>query len=295
VLSSLIVAYFQYVNAYEEKVRAQAVSDMSAAKDTFNDISKKFSDAQTLLQLLFRDFTAASDQNASDSARRLAVEDAQAILKKYDETRLSLLEAGEVMARNAEIHIDWATEFRDTREPHYPNSDPLTQTLLRDRNFDCDNYLPDYRNPHNSTGNGNTCLSQRDQVFKWAVGLCPNEKEKGEPVRIDWFSAKHQVLTMHYCFRTLHERLAPARSWASGKDAGPVAASRVELEQMQKAIDNQAARLNEFMGLALFQMEAIRQNYQAAGYICHIPLVSSLPFKGCNPLKTTPFWRLPKS
>jgi hypothetical protein len=298
-LSGLIIGYFQYVNAYQEKVRAQAASDMSAAKETFTDISKKFSDAQTLQQLLFRDFAMAAGQNLNGDALRMAVADARAIFQKYEEARLALLKAGELMARNAEIHIDWATEFHDPREPHFPNSDPLTRTLLRDRNFDCDNNLPEYTKPRDSVKENKICLSQRDQVSKWAIGLCPNEKEKGLPVRIDWFSAKHQVLTMHYCFQTLHERLAPARSWASQKDPGVVTASRVELEQMQSAIDNQAARLNAFMGLALFQMETIRQNYQAARYVCHIPLVSSLPFiEGCDPLRTAPFihaGRPPKS
>ena len=39
-------------HAYQDKVSAQAKEDMTAATTTFTDISKAFSEAQTLQQIL---------------------------------------------------------------------------------------------------------------------------------------------------------------------------------------------------------------------------------------------------
>jgi hypothetical protein len=52
-LSSLAVGYFQYYSEYQEKVSVQAREDMKGATDTFTDVSKRFSEAQTLQQMLF--------------------------------------------------------------------------------------------------------------------------------------------------------------------------------------------------------------------------------------------------
>ena len=46
VLSSLAVGYFQYLNAYQDKVGGQAKEDMAAATSTFTDISRAFSEVR---------------------------------------------------------------------------------------------------------------------------------------------------------------------------------------------------------------------------------------------------------
>ena len=58
-LSSLAVGYFQYLNAYQEKVSSQAKEDMASATATFTEISRAFSEMQALQQTLYSDFTRA--------------------------------------------------------------------------------------------------------------------------------------------------------------------------------------------------------------------------------------------
>src|SRR5690348_14537491 len=45
-IGSLLVGYFQYLSAYQEKVSAQAKEDMTAATTTFTEIANAFSEAQ---------------------------------------------------------------------------------------------------------------------------------------------------------------------------------------------------------------------------------------------------------
>jgi hypothetical protein len=59
-VGSLLVGYFQYLNAYQEKVSAQAKEDMTAATNTFIEIANAFSEAQTLQQILFSIFRVRS-------------------------------------------------------------------------------------------------------------------------------------------------------------------------------------------------------------------------------------------
>ena len=51
---------------------------------------------------------------------------------------------------------------------------------------------------------------------------------------------------------------------------------RTEREQVRTAIDNQARRLEAFMGLATFRMEAIRMNYRPVGLACRLPVISTV-------------------
>ena len=47
-------------------------------------------------------------------------------------------------------------------------------------------------------------------------GLYPGSAaEQQASARIYWYSAKHEVLTMHYCLEAEHDRLAAVRDWAS--------------------------------------------------------------------------------
>src|SRR5580698_4328295 len=46
------------------------------------------------------------------------------------------------------------------------------------------------------------------------IRICPPKNDK-RAIRIYWYSAKHEVLTMQYCLEAAHERLAAVRNWAS--------------------------------------------------------------------------------
>ena len=76
-VGSLLVGYFQYLNAYQDKVSAQAKEDMTAATNTFMEIANAFSEAQTLQQILFFDFSGALDDNTEASEQALTTKDAR--------------------------------------------------------------------------------------------------------------------------------------------------------------------------------------------------------------------------
>ena len=70
-LTSFFGGYFQYLNAYQEKVSTQAKEDMAGATATFTDVSNAFAEMQALQQILYADFTRAvrDKSDASDKRR----------------------------------------------------------------------------------------------------------------------------------------------------------------------------------------------------------------------------------
>src|SRR5882757_8246114 len=107
-VGSLLVGYFQYLNAYQDKVSAQAKEDMTAATNTFTEIANAFSEAQTLQQILFFDFSAALDDNTDADGKALTTKDAQNVYPAYEHARKLLRQNSDLLARKAEIYIDWA-------------------------------------------------------------------------------------------------------------------------------------------------------------------------------------------
>ena len=57
-LTGFFTGYFQYLNAYEDKVREQAKTDMASATSTFLDITNAFAEAEMLQQLIYFDYAA---------------------------------------------------------------------------------------------------------------------------------------------------------------------------------------------------------------------------------------------
>ena len=101
---------------------------------------------------------------------------------------------------------------------------------------------------------------RQDQAGRCIVRICagPNDKDAK---RIYWYSAKHHVLTMHYCFEATHDRLAAARQWASRSDRTPPRkeTSSQREKEINAQLDDLAGRVSAFSGLALHQMERIRE------------------------------------
>jgi hypothetical protein len=301
-LGSLLVGYYQYLNAYQEKVNARAEADVRLATDAFTDISKKFAEAQTLQQTMFQDFLNAFDDGTGAEEQALATRHAKNVWEAYEASGLALLQAGDMMARNAEIYVDWATDAgRDPAKPRPPNGDPLSRLLLAAYDFDCSSILPAFL-PGNAARPRpeSTCHVDPNQYFDpndLSDNLCPRQRSKGDErssVTIHWYSAKHQVLTMHYCFDVLHRRLAKVRAWASQGEPTPAIklAARNERDELRRDIDTQAARLDAFTGLALHQIEVIRVKYRPVSFACHLPFVTPLVSSGndaCTPVQTRPF------
>src|SRR3984885_9358042 len=88
----------------------------------------------------------------------------------------------DLLARKAEIYLDWPSDLtHDAAKNTSPTIDPINMSALGEFDFDCEKYMPDF-------ANGNSTIPLTD-------------KHNGNQVTIDWNSAKHNVLTMHYCFK----------------------------------------------------------------------------------------------
>ena len=312
-IGSLLVGYFQYLSAYQDKVSAQAKEDMSAATSTFSAIADAFSEAQMLQQILYFDYTAALAIDADADAQAIQTKNAQATYPPYEHARILLRQNSDLFARKAEIYIDWASDFgRDPADTKTPTTDPLNESLLGVYNFDCDdtaniphfNMLDDNGNRLPLAPAAPPCRYDRGEVISDPPGsyvrLCAKENGKivaDKPaLTLHWYSAKHQLLAMHYCFERLHSQLLPARQWASQSSLGPEQKARFIAKEadIDAGLTRQAVRLDAFMSLAMFQMENIRVKYRPVGFMCHIPFVT--PFVDlfsnyCTPVRTAPVRR----
>ena len=305
VLSSLAVGYLQYLNAYQEKVSSQAKEDMAAATATFTEISRAFSEAQALQQTLYSDFTGAVRGRSDESDQSLVTKNARAISERYEKARIALRENIDMLTRKAEVYIDWASDtYRDPADKRNVDGDPLSRQVLRDYAFDCsDKYnFPAFGNvnvedddtPTKQVADSEYCaiaekrgVDDKTKPKDAFIRICsgPNDKDAK---RIYWYSAKHHVLTMHYCFEAADKKLAAARQWASRSDRD--AAKETEIVAREKEIDAQlddlAGRVSAFSSLALHQMERIRVKYRPVGFLCSVPLVRNIPSVNCFPIRT---------
>ncbi|MBV8920996.1 hypothetical protein [Bradyrhizobium sp.] len=312
-IGSLLVGYFQYLSAYQEKVSAQAKEDMSAATSTFSSIADAFSEAQMLQQILYFDYTAALAIDADGDAQAIQTKNAQASYAPYEHARIVLRQNGDLFARKAEIYIDWASDFgRDPADTKTPTTDPLNESLLGVYNFDCDdtaniphfNMLDDNGHRLPLAPDPPPCRYDRSEVISDPPGsyvrLCARENGKilaDKPaLTLHWYSAKHQLLAMHYCFERLHGQLLPARQWASQSSMSPEQKAKFIAKEADtyNGLTSQAVRLDAFMSLAMFQMENIHVKYRPVGFVCHIPFVT--PFVDlfsnyCTPVRTAPVRR----
>jgi AAA+ ATPase superfamily predicted ATPase len=92
VLSSVAVGYFQYINAYQEKVSSQAKEDMTLAAATFTEISRAFSEMQALQQTLYADFARAVGEKSDASDKALVTRNARSISERYEKAGIELRE-----------------------------------------------------------------------------------------------------------------------------------------------------------------------------------------------------------
>lgn len=309
VLSSLAVGYFQYLNAYQEKVSSQAKEDMTLAAATFTDISHPFSEMQALQQTLYTDFARAVGEKSEASDKTLTTRNARAISERYEKARIELRENIDLLTRKAEIYIDWASDtYRDPAEKRNVDGDPLSRRVLRDYGFDCSDKFnfPAFGNVHAPNGGMQPKEVADDKYCAIAekrgvdettkpedafIRICAGPNDKAAK-RINWYSAKHHVLTMHYCLEAAHNKLAAARQWAAGSDRYAAKESDLQGEkEINAQLDDLAGRLNAFNSLALYQMEQIRVKYRPAGLWCKVPFVWNIASLNCFPIRTASLTR----
>ena len=305
VLSSLVVGYFQYLNAYHEKVSSQAKEDMTSATATYTEISHAFSEVHALQQTLYADFRQAVRNKSDGSKQALETKNAQEISKRYEAAWIELRENVDLLTRKAEVYIDWPSNtYRIPSEHRNIGEDPLSHQVLRDYAFDCsDKYnFPAFGNVNakepaksaKDVEDDKYCAvaekrgvdenTRPEQAF---IRICTGPNDKAGK-RIYWLSTKHHVLTMNYCFEAVHNKLAAARQWASESDRDT--AKESDLLQREKEInaqlDDLAGRVGAFSSLALHQMERIRVKYHPAGFLCSVPLVRNIMSGSCLPIRT---------
>jgi hypothetical protein len=305
VLSSLAVGYFQYLSAYQEKVSNQAKDDMASATTTFTEISGGFSEIQALQQILYSDFTRAVRDKSDASEQALSTKNALTISDAYEKARIALRENIDMLARKAEVYIDWASNTdRDAASKHNVDDDPLSSSVLRDYAFDCSDkynfpafgnvYAPNDGTPAQEIADDKYCgigekrgLDDNTKPKDAFIRICTGPDDK-QAKRIYWYSAKHHVLTMHYCFEAAHDKLAAARQWASKSDRDPAKEGEIikREKEISAQLDDLAQRLSAFNSLALYQMERIRVKYRPTGFFCSLPLIRNIPSANCFPIRT---------
>ena len=105
--------------------------------------------------------------------------------------------------------------------------------------------------------------------------------KNGDVLDVDWFSAKHHVFTIGYCFAVTHDGyLSLIRQWAShsshkDKDVDDFFSTGKQ-DVVQARLNRQVVRLNDFMTLAMDEIDRIRLRYQPTGFACHVPGLSEL-------------------
>jgi hypothetical protein len=265
---TLIAAYFQYLSAYQDKVAAQAKEDLAAATSTFTETSNALSTAITLQADLFHNFVRAKGDNDQSA---LLSQTANDMYKPYESASDSLRQNINVFARKVEIYLDWPSD-----SSHNPADrprlglDPISTSMLGYYDFDCDTDMP---------------------TFDPAKSPYPVTKN-GKVLDVDWFSARHHVLTIGYCFYVTHVgymeiiRQWSARSTVNADDIAKFFKDD-RSKVLQARLDSEVVRLNAFMTLAMDEIDRIRARYEPNGFVCHVPIVSealSLIAKRCKPI-----------
>jgi hypothetical protein len=303
-LTSFLGGYFQYLNSYDDKVSTQAKADMADATSAFVDISNSFAEAQMLQQLIYFDYADALADVSDSGSNAMITAAAQEVFPNYLKTRIALRLNSNVFARKAEIYMDWPSDRgRDPATADALYQDPLTETLLGNYDFDCSATV---NFPHYGTANAdaqgsasaNVCTTgTADDLKKSTVNLCAVDPatRKINPARpaitIDWHSAKHHVLTMHYCFEMVHSEIETARIWASKNDVSDKRKTEflARQDRHRAHLYDLVVRQNAFMSLAMSELERIRVKYRPSGFFCHVPLVRDAIglFSGrCTPIRT---------
>jgi hypothetical protein len=301
-LTGFFGGYFQYLNAYQENVSALAKSDMAAATSTFVDISNAFSEAQMLQELIFYNFTAYLTAGADLGDKGMVTEAGNDIFPAYMKARSGLRQNSSVFAHKAEIYIDWASDLgRDPAAPRVLDVDPLTEALLGDYNFNCDAEanLPQLAASGSAAPQASpaTCAGgAQPAVASQTINLCARDRggkivAGKPPVTIDWQSAKHHVMTLHYCFEQAHRQIVTARIWASKNTVSDERAKQFQdnVDRYNASLDRQVVRLNAFMSLTMAHLERIRIKYRPTSFSCHVPLLRDaigLFSTRCTPLRT---------
>jgi hypothetical protein len=271
-LGTVIGLYFQSLSAYQDKVSAQSNADLTTATETFKATSNTLSTAIALQSLLFYDFVHAATPKTRDDKNALTTKNAQGLSNSYEDAAVDLRKSVNLMARKVQIDLDWSSDVaRDPANVPSFGTDPISTSALGAVDFDCDKDMPK--------------LAPGDHKF-----VSAKKMQDGNPLEVDWYSARHHVLTIAYCFDVTHKIwMETVRQWASQSsldesDVDKFLSNKID-EKLQARLDAGVVRLNDFMSVAMHEIEGIRVKYRPTSFYCNFPGVSQVMglFKSPNP------------
>ncbi len=266
VIGSLLASHFQYLSAYQDKVDAEAKQQVSAAETTYTDVATMFAKAITLQQYLFFDFRDSVKAHSFSDDHALNTTDARALFKQYDDLRIGLRENIDLLARRVERDLDWRSDLeRDPAKVTLTGGDPVTRINLGAYDFECEK--EDGPMPNFHPGESKVELPPPPEMLAY--------NPKAKPLSLDWHSAKHEVLTLYYCFEVAHRRIVAARQWAANGtvDSAASEAFARNMDTIQISFNREAERLNAFLTLAARRIEIIQVKFRPRAWVCHVPLI----------------------
>ncbi|MGO4714025.1 hypothetical protein [Bradyrhizobium sp. 2TAF24] len=259
VLGWLVSALIQYNSWTVEHRLKAAETDLEQVTKTFTETSDLLSRAITLQQMLVFNYVAALEADTDlDSRLGFLGAQAKAAYDDYTRARIELRQSIDVIARRAEIYIDWPSWPTTTSPVDKVLQDPLTLSTIGAANIDCD-----------------TLIAPGQNVARWT--MAPLSSQPGAP-QVDWRSAKHHLAVIYTCFDHLHRDIEPIRRWTAAvkADAPPPtfddttrAAMTKLTDRLRKRFDMQIDRLDKFMALSMTRIETIRVRNSPPGFICH--------------------------
>lgn len=109
-------------------------------------------------------------------------------------------------------------------------------------------------------------------------------------IDIDWYSAKHELLTLYYCFQVDHRRLKLPLKWAAASTLDPAAGASAKsmIHDALDSLDQEAVRLHFFLTLGAQRIEDIRVKFRPRVWYCQVPLVRQIVdaySKKCTPIR----------
>jgi len=312
VVAGLLGGYFQYLNAYQQQVGEQAKTDMAAATAEFVEISNAYAEAQTLQQRIYFDFLDLISDRSDFGSRKMLTSAGRATFQRYIKAKVELQQNSDVFARKAQIYIDWPSNpGHDAANTKAMDGDPLTESLLDSYNFECDEpaNLPHYALPKSASDAGRASTAGKSDDDVCAAANAPKQTmvdagtlicavdgdgkvDHGKhSIAINWRSAKHHLLVMHYCFEVAHDQISTPRIWASDNDVRERRKTDflANADKYRASFDDQAKRLDSFMNLVMSELDRIQVKYRPAGPFCHVPLLREAigAFSSrCAPLRT---------
>jgi hypothetical protein len=305
-LAGWVGTYIQYLSSYEQKVSETAQADMKDATATFVEISDAYAEAQLLQQLIYYNYAASGTSDPGNKA--MVTKAGQGAYANYVTARDALRKNTSIYVRKAELYIDWPSNLgRDPAGTAPNDGDPLTESLLGDYNFDCDakGNFPHYgaaeqagtsSEKYSVEASQKACLAPNEthrqvEMDSKTVLCAADDQGKIDHTRpsreINWHSAKHQLLVMHYCFELTHNQISAARIWASNNEVSQQAKDDFAKNKgsSQASLDHEVVRLDAFLSLVMSQLERIRVRYRPSSFYCNLPLINYAISDRCTPVR----------